>query len=148
MRSGTKKKTAISTRSMTKNGMMPLNTVSDGIPVVPDTTNALIPTGGVTMPISMNFTNRMPNQIGSKPNSTATGSSSGTEIISRDSDSRTIPSGIKLNSRTSMAMVGETFHDRTAAVIMFGTRAAMKNEDKMAEPMRMKNTMAVVEAVY
>src|SRR5690625_2027039 len=148
MRSGTKKKIAIRNRSMTKNGMMPLNTVSERIPVVPATTNALMPTGGVTMPISMNLTIRMPNQIGSNPNSSATGSSRGTEIISSDSDSSTMPIGIKLNNRMSMAIWGAMFQDSTASVIIFGTRAAMKNEDNMADPITMKNTMAVVEAVF
>src|SRR5699024_10092129 len=147
MMSGMKKKMPISTRSMRKKGMMPRNTVSDRMPVVPATTKALMPTGGVTMPISMNLTIRMPNQMGSKPNSRATGSSNGTEIISSDNDSSTMPSGTRLSNRMSMTMVGDIFQDNTASVIMFGTRAAMKNAVRIPEPMTMKNTMAVVEAV-
>src|SRR5699024_8343743 len=128
--------------------MMPRNTVSERMPVVPATTKALMPTGGVTIPTSMNLTIRMPNQIGSKPNSTATGKSSGTEIINRDNDSNTMPSGIKLSSRISIANRAGISQDNSASVIIFGTRAAIKNEDKIPEPMTMKNTMAVVEAVF
>src|SRR5690625_261152 len=147
MMSGMKKKMAISTRSMRKKGMMPRKTVSDRMPVVPATTKALMPTGGVTMPISMNFTIRMPSQMGSNPNSRATGSSRGTEMTSRDRDSRTMPSGTRLSSRMSMTRVGDIFQPRTALVIMLGTRAATKKAVRIPEPITMKNTMAVVEAV-
>src|SRR5699024_10641231 len=133
MMSGMKKKMAISTRSMRKKGMMPRKTVSDRMPVVPATTKALMPTGGVTMPISMNFTIRMPSQMGSKPNSRATGSSRGTEMTSRDRDSRTMPSGTRLSSRMSMTRVGDIFQPRTALVIMLGTRAATKNAMAVGE---------------
>src|SRR5690625_899208 len=146
MMSGTKKNIAMSTRSMTKKGIIPLNTVSERMPVVPATTNALMPTGGVTIPISMNFTIKIPSQIGSKPNSRATGSSKGTEISNRDSDSSTIPSGMRLNNRMSMTICGGMVHPSTASVIMLGTWAAIKNEDRIAEPMTMKNTIAVVDA--
>src|SRR5699024_3009853 len=146
MRSGTKKKIAISTRSIKKNGMIPRNTVSERMPVVPATTKALIPTGGVTIPISMNLTIRIPSQMESKPNSSATGNSSGTEIINRDSDSSTMPNGIKLSNKMSMTIDGGISQASTASVILFGTWAAIKNDDKMAETITMKDTIAVVDA--
>src|SRR5699024_6133003 len=88
-----------------------------------------------------------PNQMGSNPNSKATGNNKGTEIISSDSDSRTMPRGTRLSSRMSMTKVGDMFQDNTVSVIMLGTRAAMKNAVRMPEPMTMKKTMAVVDAV-
>src|SRR5699024_7607926 len=137
-----------SIKSSTKNGMMPRKTVSERMPVVPATTKALIPTGGVTIPISMNLTIKMPSQIGSKPNSRATAKSNGTEIISSDNDSNTMPNGIRLSSSISISNQAGISQDNTASVIIFGTRAAIKNEDKMPEPITMKSTMAVVDAVF
>src|SRR5690625_1399518 len=147
MMSGMKKKMAMRTRSMRKKGMMPRKTVSDRMPVVPATTKALMPTGGVTMPISMNFTIRMPSQMGSNPNSRATGSSRGTEMTSRDRDSRTMPSGTRHSSRMSMTRVGDMFQPRTAMVTMLRTRAATKKAVRMTTTITMHTTMAVVDAV-
>src|SRR5699024_1373010 len=147
MMSGMKKKMAISTRSMRKKGMMPRKTVSDRMPVVPATTKALMPTGGVTMPISMNFTIRMPNQMGSNPNSKATGNNKGTEIISSDSDSRTMPRGARLSRRMGTTQVSGTAQGNTVSVIVLRTRGAVKDAVRMPQPMTMQRPMAVVDAV-
>src|SRR5699024_3876012 len=117
--------------------MMPRKTVSERMQVVPSTTKALVPNGGVTITSSMNLTIKMHSHISSKPNFRATGKSNGTEIMSSDNDSNTMPNGIRLSSRISIANRAGISQDNTASVIIFGTRAAIKNEDKMPEPITM-----------
>ena len=66
-------------RSAIRNGNIPLNIVPTGTSgATPLMTNTFKPTGGVSSPISVALTTRIPNQIGSKPSFTINGKKIGT----------------------------------------------------------------------